>query len=1446
MWRRGGRAHIELRAPDNELVVRLAEKELSELDGVQSVGVHPATGRVVVAFDPAEATLAELVRVVEVAEVEAGVDRVPFPTHLPDHPADVEPVVREGAALAADIAAAGLAVVGRLARTARLPVEAASIVSVVQSQPRLRGLVEARVGVGAASVPLALANAVSQGLGQGPLGLLTDATMRISLLVEHTARRALWASVEEDLCPPDGDRTPAVEATARPKPLPAGPVEQYADRSLAAGAAGLVAATAVSGDPRRGLATFLASTPKAAVQGREVFAAHLGAALADRGVLCVDSTVLRRLDRVDCLVIDGDAVPCERRPGRVVAITDEVVDSLVVARLFEPYATRREGPLTLKPLSLRSPLRRRLDVRRALRELDAETEPAHVLTRDGEPIAVVGIEEAEAHPGASRLVELAHRAGWMVAVANPSGGSGGGGIWGADLRLEHASLADAVRGLQEDDCTVAVVSADADALAVADCGIGMCGPRGVDAPWSADLLCRGGLADAALVVEAATVAHEVSRQSAAIALAGSAIAAVLGFSVATPLAGARTMSSVNISALIAQANGLRVARGLRRVSAAQHVESPPWHALTGDEVLALLASSRHGLSKRAVASHRRQTDERERSLAGAMVDELANPLTPVLMGAAAMSAAVGSPADAAIVGAVTALNAVLGGTQRWRVDRAVRAMEEQSGQFVRVRRDGETSLVPADALVPGDIVSLQSGDSVPSDCRILDAAGLEVDESTVTGESIPVAKSAEPSRSRLVAERTSMLYDGTTVASGSAEAVVVAVGADTELGRAAARAERETQPTSGVEARLSGLVAKALPLSALGGAAATVAGLARGVPVRETLHSGVSLAVAAVPEGLPLLATMAQVSAARRLAAKDVLVRNPRAIEALGRVDVLCADKTGTLTEGRITLRRVSNGRQDATLDELDEHHRYVLAVALRASPEERGDDDPLPHLTDRAVVEGAAAAGVLAGDGGHPWERRAELHFEPARGFHAVLGRNGGGYLLSVKGAPEVVLPRCDEWDDGTGAKQVDPAALATFTEHVDRLARRGYRILAVAERRATGKRDLAEDRVNRLTLLGFVALADPVRPAAAEAVRRLAEAGVRTVMMTGDHPSTAEGIASELGILDSGRVLVGPDVDDLSDDELAAALPSVTVFARVTPAQKLRLVHAYQSAGHTVAMTGDGANDAPAIRLADAGVALGEHSTSGARRAADLVVPDGRIEALLDAIVEGRAMWASVREAVAILLGGNLGETIFTVGTAAISGRPALNARQLLLVNLLTDALPAMAIAGRGPRDVSPRALLAEGPDASLGKTLDHAIFARAATTAASAAVAWVGARLTGRPARAGTVALAALVGAQLGQTLIKGGRDPWVVATSVGSAAALIGVIQTPGVSQAFGCTPLGPVGWGIAAGSTGAVLAATQAVPPLWRLLGRGRQDEDEAVAGVADVIALAARKGPVTS
>jgi cation-transporting ATPase I len=1035
------------------------------------------------------------------------------------------------------------------------------------------------------------------------------------------------------------------------------------------------------------------------------------------------------------------------------------------------------------------------------------------LAHGSELVAVAGVV-AEPSESVAALAAACHRASARLVLA---GRTPGVGTALAETVLPGGErLLGTVRGLQAQGAVVLLVSRHRGALGNADVGVGVSGPDGRPA-WGAPVLVGNDLELAALLIEACGPARQISRRGVLLSQAGSVLGGVGVWTDSEWRSGPgqAAMLGVNGAAAVALAQGAWAAHELGHRPLDPPISRIPWHAMPVEAVLDQLTTTSAGLSTAEVARRSRRSRQPEPvrpSLARAVAEELDNPLTPILAGGAALSAAIGSVTDAGLVAGVSALSALIGGVQRLRTDRAVAALLANSAVTARVLRDGQPVTRPAEELVAGDVVELRSGDVVPADCRVLDATEFQVDESALTGEPFPVTKHTAPVVAATIAERTSMLYEGTSVAAGRGSAIVVATGAATEAGRSMA-ATRAAAPPTGVETRLATITNTTLPI-ALGSAGAVIAaGLLRGRPLRESLGAGVSLAVASVPEGLPFLVNAAQLASARRLSGQGALVRNPRTIETLGRVDTLCFDKTGTLTEGRITLAAVAEATTDPVpLDQLTDPQRRILAAGLRATPHRRGGQ-PLAHLTDQAVATGADSAAITRDHDLPGWRPLAALPFEPSRGYHATLASTAGTALLSVKGAPETVLPRCTRLRGNDEEISLDEPARSRLHHQVERLTGQGYRVLAVAERCDHPRRRLDDDDVTGLTLLGFLALTDPVRATAAASITELRQAGIQIIMITGDHPGTAQAIASRLDVRGDGQVITGPELDALDDDALDQVLPQVTVVARGTPAHKVRVVQAFQRLRRTVAMTGDGANDAPAIRLADVGIALGRRATPAARAAADLVVTDDRLETILAALVEGRGMWASVRQALGILVGGNLGEIAFTVLGAALTGRSPLNTRQLLLVNLLTDLAPAMAIALRPPDSGSTTALLAEGPEASLGTALTRDVTNRALTTAAAATAAWTTARFTGRTARARTVALAALVGTQLGQTLAIGGPSPAVLASSLGSAAALAGIIQTPGLSHFFGCTPLGPLGWTIAGGAATAATATTLLLPPL---------------------------------
>ena len=1397
VWARAGRAAIEVRGldgtpdadgkpgPKNPRVADAVRHAVAGLHGVRWAEVNEVTAQLLVAFDEHHVGVEQVLAVVRAVEEDHGAAQDSFSWSRPAHPADDAPLTATLAALAGDLAGvgAGLGVkfAGPLARA--LPTHPAVRVplAIMDGFPWLRTQLERQIGPVAADVLLGVGNAAIYGISEGPARPAVDAVYRLLLVAELRARQACWAARGPELTETAARCAAQVpEAAQRPAPFPDGPVESYTARSAAGSFASAVGVLAATRDPGRAAEAINATVPKAARLGREGFAAILGRDLARRGVVCMDRSSLRRLDRVSAVVVDS----------AVLATGDSDLDPMAEAVLI---AARGDG-------------------RRVL------------VTR---------------HPA---LGDLVARADEMI---------------GSDVTTR-------IRELQAEGEGVLLISAGDDAaLDAADVGVGYqhAGPEG-GACWTADIICGPGLTEMWRLLRAAESARSVSQRSVTIAASG----ATLGLLIATAGQVGRGRRGVSLPVSPVQAasaasllQGAYAARRLGVTSPPAPVPRIAWHSIPADEVLRKLAAEHAGDpgDEAADAAGREPAPlwsparlggfEAPAGL-GAVADlgravfaELKDPLTPVLLIGSAASALLGSAVDAALVGGVMVGNAVVGGAQRMRTERALESLlvrEQQSAR--RVRRDhgddagdapgdpedAACDPVPAAQLRRGDWIMLRASDVVPADARLLTADALEVDESTLTGESLPVSKDPAAVESAPLAERTSMVYAGTTVVSGSAVAVVVATGEATEAGRAAAAASGTARPAAGVSARLAELTNAALPVSVAGGLAVTALGMVRGAPLRQALASGVAVAVAAVPEGLPLVATVAQLAAARRLSHRDVLVRSPRTLEALGRVDVVCFDKTGTLTEGRLEVAAVA-GACD-TVDPCGDQGRELLRTAARACPAGR-----VTHATDQAILD---AAPGQADDG---WELVDEMPFENSRGFAASLGRAGGRLLLAVKGAPEVVLGDCATVIPEPGSDPVPftaerrEAAAAT----VGRLAAEGLRVLAVAERspgEAAGSGDLAAaDLVEELTLAGFVAIADKMRPEATAVISELAESGVQPVMITGDHPATARAIARRAGLPDADDVVTGAELDGLAERERRDRVGACSVFARISPEQKVRIVSDLQRAGKAVAMVGDGSNDAAAIRLADVGIGVSARGSTAARSAADLVLVEADIGRIKDALAEGRALWRSVQDAVSILVGGNAGEITFMVLGTAFGGRSPLNTRQLLLVNMLTDMFPALAVAGTRARGGNGTAPAGQASESLLRGPLGKAIMVRGGATALGGMLAWTGGRLTGRSSRAATMGLAAVVTTQLAQTAVAGSRSPAVIGTCVASLAALAVVVNTPGVSQFFGCTPLGPVAWTIVFASSAAGTAAAVAAPRFMPAL-RGPEAGPEARRSPSDL------------
>jgi Ca2+-transporting ATPase len=631
-----------------------------------------------------------------------------------------------------------------------------------------------------------------------------------------------------------------------------------------------------------------------------------------------------------------------------------------------------------------------------------------------------------------------------------------------------------------------------------------------------------------------------------------------------------------------------------------------------------------------------------------------DPLVGLLVGAAAVSALIGEYVEAVAIGAIVLLNALLGFVQEARAERAVLGLRDVLERRASVVRGGREHEVGIEQVVPGDVVVLREGERVPADGRVASSTALAVDESALTGESVPVDKVVAPTpEAAPLAERSSMVYAGSAVTRGAGRVFVTATGSGTELGRIAGLTAQAKSPPTPLQRRVRGLTRLMVGLGvvvtlALGGAM-----LARGSTAEEAFLVGISVAVAAVPEGLAATVTIALALGARAMAERGAIARRLTAVETLGSATVIASDKTGTLTENRLRLAAVH------PVERADET-RLIAAAALASRARVIDDGVTTRHVGD--PVDGALV--LAAHERGLPRESLEadrqfvrELPFDPVRKRMTVVYREPDGLRAYVKGAPEAVVER----------STADVREIRELEQVAERWASEGLKVLAIAERRAADA-SLDDDELELdLELVGLVALHDPLRETARDAVREALSAGVRVEMVTGDHPATARAIARQL------------------------ELPEEAVHARVTPLEKLQLVESRQAHGEVVAVTGDGVNDAPALRRADVGVAMGRSGTEAAREAADLVLTDDDFATIVAAIREGRAIADNIRKFVAFLLSANLGEVaLFAAAIVAGLGAP-MTVVQVLIVNVLTDGLPAIALT-RDP--ASPRTM-ERGPE-------------------------------------------------------------------------------------------------------------------------------------------------------
>jgi P-type Ca2+ transporter type 2C len=727
-----------------------------------------------------------------------------------------------------------------------------------------------------------------------------------------------------------------------------------------------------------------------------------------------------------------------------------------------------------------------------------------------------------------------------------------------------------------------------------------------------------------------------------------------------------------------------------------------WHTLRVDELFEKLGSTPGGLTAAEAAGRlevygfNRIEAEHRVSPWKLLFEQFKNVLIITLLIATALSAFLGHGIEAVAIAVIVLFAVLLGFVQEFKAERAIEALREMAAPLAKVRRDGLEVVINASELVPGDVVLLAAGDRVPADARLLQAMNLRCDEASLTGESLPSEKEVDA----LLAEnagpgdRKNMVFAGTSISYGRAVAVVVATGMQTEFGRIATMlhsVETEKTPLQKNLDKVGSVLARAAFVIVL---VIVAFGVFRGQSFIEMLIFGIALAVAVVPEALPAVVTISLALGVQRMVKRHALMRRLPVVETLGSTTVICSDKTGTLTRDEMTVRALYTSgvlvevsgsgyipegsftvQGGGTLP--DSMQELLLAGLLcndaRIVQNEEGGWQIAGDPTEGALLVVARKAALDEYALQREYERLDEQPFSSESKRMITLHRIGKVMTAVVKGAPEVLLAGCDFVRVGGSTQRLDDAMRAALLAEADALGKRALRVLAF------GVKEVSEIRGSEegATFLGFAGMIDPPRAEAADAVRRCLEAGIRPVMITGDHPLTAEAIARELGILRDGRVVTGAMLQCMSDEELCRIAGSVSVFARVAPEHKLRIVEALQKNGEVVAMTGDGVNDAPALKKADIGISMGVTGTDVSKEASAMMLTDDNFASIVAAVEEGRGIYDNIKKYLTYLLSSNIGELGLMAG-ATLMGIPLpLSAVQLLYVNLATDGLPALALA-------------------------------------------------------------------------------------------------------------------------------------------------------------------------
>jgi len=868
----------------------------------------------------------------------------------------------------------------------------------------------------------------------------------------------------------------------------------------------------------------------------------------------------------------------------------------------------------------------------------------------------------------------------------------------------------------------------------------------------------------------------------------------------------------------------------------------PWHATINDDIIQnFKVDVDQGLTAEQVIAHRNnfglnklERKEQEPWLMS-YLGQFKEFTTLILLGTSLVALATGAWFDGLAMGSILLANAAIGTVQERKAERVIEALNQFQPSQCKVTREGIHLDILGSELLPGDIVNLESGDRVPADIRLLNSWNLEINEAALTGESLPIIKNPQiVSKDCPLAERKNMLYLGTDVTRGKGIGIVVRTGMETEIGYLVSLMEGQEKVLTPLHEKVTSISKKFIKGAALAGALVFIAGLLRGRPIAQIVTTSITLAASAVPEGLPVTITIALSAGIFRMAKKNALIRKLSALETLGRTTVICSDKTGTLTKNEMTVKRVAlisslyavegNGYEpkglitnvssthstinESILDCPELHQLARIAVLCNDSKlvQEKESWTIKGDPTEGALLSYAAKFGVWQDKMIH-WHRVHEVPFDSNSGTMNVVCKDTQAdqeCFIFCKGSVEVVLDRCEWYQLNGELHPLTEETKALIQQQNETLARDALRVLAFAycpTEWIEGQPDEPKVIDDQLIYVGLMGMMDPPKPEVEKSIREAYALGVKPVMITGDHPITAIAIAKELGIGDANtKVLTGQDLDRLSDEELGRIVEEISIFARVTPEHKLRIVTAYQKCGHIVAMTGDGVNDTPAIKQSNVGIAMGRTGTDVTKATADMILKEDHFGSIIEGVKVGRTIIGNIRKAIGCLLTGNLAEVLVTA-VAVIVGLPMpLVPIQILLMNLLTDAIPAMILAVN-PGNKTKQTVRQDIVDKELyAKVITRGILLGAGSLGLFATALAAGAPLL----VAQTTAFAALVVGQLVQTLswrqegskesIKDSfKDRYLVGGLGASFLALLGAIYIPAAAGFFHTAPLMPQHW-----------------------------------------------------